>query len=427
MRRIVLLLTPIFVAASCALPAYAYIDPGTGSMLFSIVLGAITTLIFVFNTLILKIKMKFCVKTNSKNLKNEKIVIYSEGKQYYCVFKPILDEFEKRKIPVTFFTSDKEDSFFEDKYEYVKGECIGKGNSAYFKLAMLKCDICLMTTPQLDVLQLKRSKYVKHYSHIFHSITFSMGYKLFSLDYYDSVLCDAEFQIDLIREIEKKRNLPAKELKVVGSTYMDYYFSQLKNINAEKTNSYTILIAPTWGKNGLFSKYGDKIIEQLKDKNFNIIIRPHPQSMIVEKKLITHIMDKYKNYHNISWNFDSNNLEVLSKSDILISDFSSVMFDYAFLFNRPFLFFNTLDNNEIYDISDLDDAPFRYHVMHEIGKEVKEEEINQISDIIENFKNNDNIVKKIEEIKKISWEYQGFAAKNTVDFLIEKQKEINLK
>ena len=426
MRRLVLLLVFVFVTAIYT-PAYAYIDPGTGSMLFSVVLGAVTTLIFIFNTLIIKMRMIFFSKSNNKKLKNEKIVIFSEGKQYYCVFKSILDKFEEKQIPVTFLTSDENDTFFNDKYKYVKGEYIGKGNSAYFKLAMLQCDICLMTTPQLDVLQLKRSKYVKHYSHIFHAITSSMDYRLFALDYYDSVLCDAKFQIPLIRELEHKRNLPQKELVVIGSTYMDYYSTQLENLKPEKINTFNILIAPTWGKDGLFSKYGDKIIEQLKDKNYNIIVRPHPQSMITEKKLINNIMDKYKSYSNISWNFDADNLKVLSMSDIIISDFSSIMFDYAFLFKRPFLFFNTQDNYEIYDMSDLDNLPYRYQIMHNIGKEIKENEINKIADIIEEIRDNyENVAAKIEEIKNTSWEYQGQAAQKAVDFLIEKQKEINL-
>ena len=53
----------------------------------------------------------------------------------------------------------------------------------------------------------------------------------FSLDYYDSVLCDAEYQIPMIREIEQKRNLPAKELKIVGSSYLDYCMENLPQRN----------------------------------------------------------------------------------------------------------------------------------------------------------------------------------------------------
>lgn len=420
------LLVVFLLSTSFYNPVYAYIDPGTGSMLFSVILGAITTLVFIFNALILKIKTKLFTGLSNTKLANKQIVIYSEGGQYYGVFKPILDEFEQRKIHITFLTSDQNDLFFNDKYDYIHGEYIGKGNGAYFKLAMLHCDVCLMTTPQLDVLQLKRSKYVKHYCHIFHSITFSMEYRLFSLDYYDSVLCDAQFQIPLIREIEKKRNLKAKELVVVGSTYMDYYQNQIQNLPEIQDNKFTILIAPTWGEHGLLTKYGDKIIEQLKNKDYNIIIRPHPNSMLVENKLIKNLMNKYKNYSNISWNFDKNNLEVLSKSDIMISDFSCVMFDYAFLFNKPFLYFPTQENSEIYDMNDLDEIPYRYQVMSEIGQALDSNSINNISEFIEKYKSI-NIEEKIKNIKCYFWEQQGSAAKNVVDFLISKQKEISKK
>ena len=78
------------------LPAQAYIDPATGSMLFSVVLGVLTTLVFLFHSLLFKLKLLF----NKKMLSKEKLpfVIYSEGKQYWSVFHGILDEFEKRKI-----------------------------------------------------------------------------------------------------------------------------------------------------------------------------------------------------------------------------------------------------------------------------------------------------------------------------------------
>ena len=207
-------------------PAWAYIDPGTGSMLFSVVLGMCATAYFVLHSLIIKLKSSlFASRGLSKN--NKPFVIYSEGSQYFSVFKPVLDEFERRQIPLVYLTSAEDDPVFREEYKFVTSEFIGTGNKAYFKLAFLRADVCLMTTPHLDVLQLKRSKFVKHYSHIFHAIGFSMDYHLFAIDYYDSVLCDGEFQIPLIREIERKRNLPAKELPVVGSTYMDYLVSKM--------------------------------------------------------------------------------------------------------------------------------------------------------------------------------------------------------
>ena len=260
--------------------SFAYIDPNTGGMLFSIALGSITTILFLLNTLFAKIKSKFFFSKKLAKNKHD-FAIYSEGNQYWCVFKPILDEFEKRQINVAYYTSAKNDIFFSQNYKYIQGEYIGKGNKAYFKLAFLNADICLLTTPHLDVMQLKRSKLVKHYSHVLHVAGFSMDYKLFALDYYDSIMCDANYQVALIEEIEEKRNLSKKELIVTGSSYLDYYKNQIKNFKSNKNSEFTVLIASTWGEFGLLNKGGNLLIDELSKTNYKIIIRPHPQSLMV--------------------------------------------------------------------------------------------------------------------------------------------------
>jgi len=413
-------------------PAYAYIDPGTGSMLLSVILGASTALLFVLNSLFIKIKMFLCSKTAKGDLIKNNIpyVIYCEGKQYFSVFKPVADEFEKRKIPLVFLTSAKDDPMLAQKYEFVECRYIGSGSKAYLNLAFLRADICLMTTPQLDVLQLKRSKFVKHYSHLFHSITFSMDYRLFGLDYYDSILCDGEFQIPLIREIEHKRNLPEKELVVVGSTYMDYLEDYLLNnckINqgGGEEKHLTVLIAPSWGPDSLFRKFGYEFLDDLAKASFNVIIRPHPQSLIVEKEFIAKIKDRFKEYKNIQWNFDMNNIDIMSKSDILISDFSSIMFDYAFLFNKPFIFANQNMHKEMYDMCDIDGPVWRYEIMKEIGSRIKENNLKDIVQIINDMHSRQNeYSNKIEDLRKIAWEKRGNAAKNVADYLIKTRQKL---
>ena len=78
---------------------FLYIDPGTGSMLFSILIGVVSTLIFLGQRLIMK--TKFLISGGKvNNINNNKIpyIIFSDHKRYWNVFKPICDEFEKRGI-----------------------------------------------------------------------------------------------------------------------------------------------------------------------------------------------------------------------------------------------------------------------------------------------------------------------------------------
>lgn len=403
-------------------PAYAYIDPGTGSMLLSLVLSVVGTLFFIFNLLIIKLKRLFFIKNKIEN--KFSIVIFSEGKMYWKIFKPILDEFENREKAVTFLTCNEDDYVFKENYKYVNAKFIGTGYSAMAKMAFLKADICLMTTPQLDVLQLKRSKFCKNYVHIFHSISSSNDYRLFALDFYDAVLCDAEFQINDIRAMEQKRQLPAKDLKVVGSPYMDYLEKSLNSLDVQKNNKFTILLAPTWGQDGLLNKYGNNLIDKLVKDDYCIIIRPHPQSLIVEKDIIKKLENKYSSNKNIIFDYDNNNLISMAKSDIMISDFSGIMFEYAFLFNKPFLYQNSKMIDEIYDYSELGVKPLRYSIINDIGVELNENNIVNIDKIVEDLRNNEKISQQIKNAKNLFWAEQEVGAKNVVDYLIQKQKDI---
>ena len=174
-----------------------YIDPGTGSMLFSILIGAAATLFFLGKAAILKLKLLFSAKKNgvaTTDSNYKKYVVYNEGMQYWNVFKPVCDEFEKRQIELTYYTSAEKDPCFEQNYKYVKPEFIGEGNMAFVRLNMLSAGIVLMTTPGLQVYQLKRSKKVKHYAHVLHAASDATMYRLFGIDYFDSVLLSGDYQ-----------------------------------------------------------------------------------------------------------------------------------------------------------------------------------------------------------------------------------------
>lgn len=402
------------------LPAEAYIDPATGSMLFSVALGVLTTFVFIFHSFVLKIKLFFNKKNVSKD--NHQFVIYSEGKQYWSVFHGILDEFEKREIEVTYYTSAEDDPFFAQNYKHIKGEFIGVGNKAFFKLAFLRSDICLMTTPHLDVLQLKRSKHVKHYAHILHSPSDATRYKLFGLDYFDTIFLNGDFQVEQIRELEQNRNLPPKELPIVGCSYLDDLQNRLSSINIKKSD-FTVVVAPTWGESSLLNRYGTKLIDKLLENKHKIIIRPHPQSLKVEIKLINQLKEMYENNELISWDFSPDNLETLAKSDVMISDFSGVIFDYAFLLNKPFIFVNEKINREIYDMSDCEKPLFALNKIKDLGLELKEENFDEIGSMIENIIQDENFINRANELKNIIWKEQGKSAENIVNYLIQKQKE----
>ena len=256
---------------------YSYIDPGTGSMLLSLFIGIAAAAVFGIRALIIKLQFIFSGgKANSKlDSKNIPYVIYSDHKRYWNVFKPICNEFEKRKINLVFYTSSPDDPALSEKYNYVSCSYIGEGNKAFVKLNMLHADILISTTPGLDVYQWKRSRYVKYYIHIPHSADDLAAYRMFGLDYYDAVLTSGQNQVDLIKKIEELRpSIKRKDIVTIGSIPLDNLKEKYERNNVvldvngkiekhdycESQLEKTVLLAPSWGKSSILSKYGEKII-----------------------------------------------------------------------------------------------------------------------------------------------------------------------
>lgn len=398
-----------------------YIDPGTGSMLFSILIGACATLFFLFKALLIKFKMLFTGgKDASKSDKSYKdYVIYCEDKRYWYVFKPVLDEFEARKIDVTYYVANDQDPVFNEKYEYVHSEVIGEGNKAFAKLNMLSAGFVLMTTPGLQVYQLKRSRNVKHYSHIFHSLGDPTMYRLFGIDYFDSILCTADFQYEDIRTLEKQRNLPAKELVTVGCTYLDVHQKKMEQIPEEENHQFTVLVSPSWGKSALLSLYGEKLLDPLVATGWKIIIRPHPQSKISEAEMLERIEGKYRNLPNVEWDTNRDNFYSLKRADLMITDFSGIIWDYTFLCDKPVMYANADMDLMPYDAYNIDHEIWQFKTLREIGIKLEEKDFPNIKEIIQNASDNPLLKELRHRARDEGWMGIGISGKLTVDYMVK--------
>ena len=402
-----------------------YIDPGTGSMLFSIIIAAVATISFGVRALWIKLQVIFSGKKAvniSKDLELKPYVIYNEGNQYWNNFKPVCDEFEKRKIELVYYTSAKNDPCFEMNYQFVKPEFIGEGNIAYAKLNMLSAGFVLMTTPGLDVYQLKRSKKVKHYSHVLHAPSDATLYRLFGLDFFDSVLLSGNHQKEDIRYLEQQRGIKEKDLVVVGCPYLDSLKEKLNKIETEKNHSFTILVSPSWGASALLKKYGEKLLDPLVTTGWNIIVRPHPQSKKSESDMLEYLTEKYKDTPNLTWDYERDNIYSMKKADIMISDFSGIIFDYTFLVEKPVMYVSANMNLKPYDAFDLPEEGkniWSFKTLSELGIELQEEQFANIKEIIQGISDNKELAAKRLKVKQEAWMNEGLAGKLIADYMIK--------
>ena len=407
-----------------------YIDPGTGSMLFSIIIGITGVLVFAARSLLIKFKFVLSggrgKKTDSDSIP---ICIFSEGKRYWNVFSPICDVFEKREKEIWYLTASPDDPALSTEYKFVHTEFIGEGNKAISRMNLIKADIVLSTTPSLDVFQWKRSKSVKYYVHLPHMANDITTYKMFGLDFYDAVLLSGQYQIDEIRRLEKMREIPAKDLKLAGIPYMDKMLERLENTNRRETDKKdpVVLLAPSWGNNGILTAYGAPFIENLLKTGYRIIIRPHPQSFTSEKELMDDLMAKFPDSDKIRWNRDPDNFDVLNEADILISDFSGVVFDFSLVFNKPIIYTDPSSDWTQYDCSWDDQELWTYTILPKIGRLLTKDNFENIGKIIDDCLNGAD-AKELADGRDLAreqtWCNIGHGAEKVADYLIAKHEEL---
>lgn len=411
--------------------SFAYIDPGTGSMLFTILIGVLSAAAYFLRNSFMKLRFLFSLgkqeKTESENVP---FAIFSDSKHYWNTFKPICDEFEKRGQEAVYLTASPDDPALDEHYEHVTTQFIGEGNKAFARMNMLKADVVLSTTPGVDVYQWKRSRDVKWYAHILHAPTDVTSYRMFGTDYYDAILTSGDYQAKQVRQLEELRHLPQKEIRLTGLPYMDALREKL--MHAEQTSrdekkasgSVTVLLAPSWGPSSILNKFGSKMIDALLKTDFHIIIRPHPQSFISEKDMLDELMSRYPGDERLEWDRSNDNFEVLRRSDILISDFSGVMFDFSLVFDRPIIYADTSFDKGPYDAWWLEDEMWTFIALPKIGRKLTADNFENIGGMITDCLNASDLAEARKNARNETWANIGSSASLAVDYLIEKRQEL---
>ena len=398
-----------------------YIDPGTGSMLFTILISAVSAVVYVVRILWIKAKTMAGVKSQAeRNAKKIPIVIFADHKRYWSTFRPICEELEKRGQKAVYMTASPDDPALECHFENIKTEFIGEGNKAYAKLNMLIAGVVLATTPNLDVFQWKRSKTVDYYVHVFHASGDTSLCRLYGLDYYDALMLPGEFAENEVRELERQRNLPPKELKMMGLPYLDGMLERAQGYEMKQSGEKTVLLSPTWGPNSILVKFGSPFIDRLIETGYNIIIRPHPQSYTADKDTIETLMNKYPETDKLHWNRDNDNFDVLASADIMISDYSGVMYDFIFIFNKPVIYTTEGYTKDPYDCWCLEGETWMVSTIRKLGKELTKENAENIKELIDTSISEGVDPVEVEQARIETWCNVGRSASLIADYIIDK-------
>lgn len=404
-----------------------YIDPGTGSMLFTILIGVIGAAVYSIRMFWIRMKFRISGGKIDNSAKKIPIAIFSDDKRYWKIFEPVCRELGKRGKSVVYLTQSEDDPGLTSNLENVKAEYIGGDNKAFARLNYLNATILLSTTPGLDIYQWKRSPDVDWYVHILHAATEVSTYRMFGLDYYDAVLLSGDYQGRDIRNLEKMRQLPEKELVKIGIPYMDEMAARLAGDASLTEHPRTVLLAPSWGKSAILSVYGGGIIETLLNTGYHVIVRPHPQSFASEKEMLEELMARYPASEQLEWNRDTDNYEVLRRSDIMISDFSGVAFDFSLIYDKPVIYTDPAFNLDVYDAWWLDYPLWTVGALPRIGCQLTQENMGRLKEVIDDCLENADYAQSRQQVKAETWAYPGQGAERAAEYLIAKYQELTQK
>ena len=308
-------------------------------------------------------------------ISDKKIVFYSEKNGFYKYYKNIIEEIIRRtNIVVHYITSDPEDEVFGMESEQLRTYYINENRMIVLMMKM-ETDIMVMTTPDLENYQLKRSYVRKDIEYIYvpHDVNSSnLTFHKNALDHFDTIFTSGPKNKAEIAEREQKFELPVKNLLEWGSSVIDNmtisYEQMLREEREENAHpdKKTVLIAPSWQEDNILDSCIEKMLDQLVKTPYQIIVRPHPQYVRHFEACIDALSVKYHEY-DVIFQKDFSSNKVVYMADLLITDWSSISFEYAFSTLKPVLFINTSMKILNPDYRELETVPIDIELRDKVG------------------------------------------------------------
>lgn len=403
---------------------WLYIDPGTGSMLFTILIGIIGAAVYSLRMLLIKFRFRLSGGKADARSGRLPMVIFSDDRRYWPVFAPLCSALSRRGQEMVYLTASPDDPALEAEIPHMRAEFIGKDNRAFTRLNLLDAVMVVSSTPGLDVYQWKRSKSVDCYIHLPHAASEITLYRMFGLDYYDGVLLSGQYQADDLRALETLRGLPPKELAITGIPYMDEMAARLAKAGPAPAHPTTVLLAPSWGDSAIFARYGGRIIDALLSTGYHLIVRPHPQSFKSETALMEELMARYPASETLEWNRDTDNFEVLRRSDILISDFSGVIFDFTLVYDKPVIYTDPDFDLSPYDAWWLDKPLWTASALPRLGRQLTEDSLPMLKQIIDTCLTDPGYAAGRQAVRAETWACPGQGAEMAAAWLTDKYRAL---
>ena len=347
-------------------------------------------------------------KFNELDLDERSIVFYSESSVIlYPYVEEIIRELQNRDQKVCYLTSSKDDPILKNKNKNIRVFYIGDSEIEKMNFFLrLKAKMLIMTMPDLGSYHIKRSKeFPVHYIYTFHSMNSThMEFQKGAFDEFDSIFCVGPYQVQELRATEQLYNLKQKNLVECGYGLLDKLIKLRSSFPEKKkllkNNKKNILIAPSWGKQNLLESMGIELVKILLDAGYHVTVRPHPMTAKKSPKTIKQIKERFEKNPDFLLDTNTSSFEQLFSSYALITDWSGIGYEYAFVCERPVIYVDVPKKSHNKEYEKIGLVPFEISIRDKIGEVVSVQNIETIPDRIEFlYSNSNNFENKIQKIR----------------------------
>ena len=317
--------------------------------------------------------------------KDMHLMFYSESNGFYKYFKDMIDYVcEHSDIVIHYVTSDPEDKIFNDERAQIKAYYVASDRYLIPLFMKLDCDMCVMTMPDLEKYHIKRSRVRKDIEYVFacHGIGSISLYRKGALDWFDTVFCPDKDQFEEIRAYEKLYGTPEKLIIETGYPLIDSMIRDYESREHKQNEIPQIMIAPSWQPENIIELCAEKLLDELSKKDYKVILRPHPQQVRHEPERFEQMKEKYAACKNIEIQTDFSVTNPVMESDLLITDWSDISWEFAFVTKRPVIYIDTPMKIMNLEYEKIGIEPMNKTLRPSLGKVVGLGELDSISNTV---------------------------------------------
>ncbi len=318
---------------------------------------------------------------------NKHLVFYSESNGFYKYFKGYIEYLlENTNLTIHYITSDPKDNIFELEKQnpHIRGYYIGEKRLITLMMKM-DADVVCMTMQDLQNFHIKRS-YIRddiEYINIPHGVGSStMTTRKGSLDHFDTLFMSGPHRKREQQQTEEVYGIPPRRLVEVGYPLIDEMRASYNAMEHQPNDPPKILIAPSWQKDNIVDSCLEPLLDGLKQRNYRIIVRPHPQEVRLKQQYMNTLKQKYEPL-GIEIQTDFSKDSPLLEADILVTDWSDICFEFSYTTLRPVLFINTEMKVRNPEYQKIKEPPLNIVVRNEMGLSLDIDQLGRAAETVD--------------------------------------------